>query len=431
MIWLLDCLYLAVGACLLPAWLLKAPRAPRYRAGLRQRLGLSPKLSPERKRLWIHCASVGEAAIPRMLVAQFRRRHPDWQIVFSTNTDTGAARLRALYPGAKVFFMPLDFSPCVLLALRRIAPSLLVLVELELWPNLAEACAARRVPIAIVNGRITEGSQKLLGALGRLWPRLWRGVLVCCARSPEDAEGFARAGLPRDRIFNCGMLKCDLPEWKESPGELARLRALFQIAPGAPVLVAGSTRTGEEAILASAFRELTRKYRRLRMIVVPRHVERAREAVAAVRGRGLSAVAKTDLDVGWNAANGDEVIVVDTIGELLACYALATAAFVGGSLIPPGGGQNVMEPAALGKPVLTGPHTSNFRPEMEMLSAAGAAVVVRDATDLTDELDRLLLDPVRIARMGAAGRRAVGGNRGASERTLQHLEKLAAAGLTT
>ena len=431
MIWLLDCLYLALGACLLPLWLVNLPRARRYRAGLRQRLGWPPRLPPDRKRLWIHCASVGEAAIPRLLVEQFRKRHPDWQIVFSTNTDTGTARLRALYPGATVFFMPLDLSPCVALALRRIAPSLLVLVELEVWPNMAAACAERRIPIAIVNGRINEGSQRLLGALRRLYPRLWRGVPVCCARSAEDAEGFARAGLPVDRIFNCGMLKCDQPARELPPEELARLRALFHIAPGVPVLVAGSTRAGEESILAEAFRDLTRKYRRLRMIVAPRHVERAREAMAAVRGRGLPAVAKTDLDTGWNAATGNEVIVVDTIGDLPACYALATAAFVGGSLIPPGGGQNVMEPAAQGKPVLTGPHTANFRPEMEMLAAAGAVQVVRDASELTDELDRLLLDPARVERMGAAGRRTVEANRGASERTLKHLEALMPDGLTT
>jgi len=439
MSWLLDCLYLVAGVCLLPLWLLRLPRAPRYRAGLLQRLGMSPRLPPNRRRLWIHCASVGEAAIPKELVTQFRRRHPDWHVVFSTNTDTGAARLRALYPGATVFFMPLDFSACVALALRRVAPSLLVLVELEVWPNLAAACVARGVPMAIVNGRITAGSQRLLSAVGRLWPRLWEPVLLCCARSAEDARRFARAGVPADRVFDCGMLKCDQPIAQPPLEELARLRALLRIAPGATVLVAGSTREGEEGMVAAAYRDLARKYRRLRLIVVPRHVERAREAVAAVRGRGLLAVTKTDLDMGRAEATGAEVVVVDTIGDLLACYALATVTFVGGSLIPPGGGQNVMEPAALGKAVLTGPHTANFRPEMEMLAGAGAALVVADAAELTHELDRLLRDPAEARRMGAAGRRAVERTRGASERALQRLEallpcdpkRICAAGLTT
>ncbi|NLW51376.1 MAG: glycosyltransferase [Candidatus Brocadiaceae bacterium] len=431
MIWLMDCVYLAVGAFLLPFWLLKIPTAPRYRAGILQRLGLSPRLDPGRRRLWIHCASVGEAAIPTMLVADFRRRFPDWQIVFSTNTDTGAARLRELHPGATVFYLPLDLSPCVALALRRIAPTVLLLVELEFWPNLTGACAERGVPIGIINGRITGGSQRMLKAMSRLWPRLWRGVSVCCARGPDDAEGFIRAGLARERVFDCGMLKCDQPPAEPLPEELARLQSMFQIAAGAPVLVAGSTRVGEESILAAAYRDLISKYRRLRMIVVPRHVERAREAVAAVRGRGLPAVTKTDLDLGRATADGTEVIVVDTIGELSACYALATVTFVGGSLLPPGGGQNVMEAAALGKPVLTGPYTTNFRTEVELLRAAGTAVLVRTAADLVDEVDRLLLDPVRARGIGAAGRRTVERNRGASERTFRHVEKLATGGLTT
>lgn len=428
MTWLLDCLGLVLGACLLPVWLVKLPRARRYRAGLRQRLGLSPRMPRGPKRLWMHCASVGEAAIPEPLVARFRERYPDWQVVFSTNTDTGAARLRELYPEATVFFMPLDFTPCVALALRRVDPALVVLVELEMWPNFAAACRARGVPVAIVNGRIGAGSRKLLGVLGRLFPRLWEPVRVCCARSEADAEGFVQAGLPAERVACCGMLKCDRPIAEPGAEDMARLRSLFRIAPGAQVLVAGSTHPGEEAMLAAAYRELARKYRRLRMIVVPRHVERAREALAAVRGRGLGAVTKTDLEVHRAAVAGSEVVVVDTIGELVACYALATVAFVGRSLVQPGGGQNVLEPAALGKPVLTGPHTGNFRPEMDMLLAAKAALVVRGVAGLTDALDGLLVDPARARRMGQVARRAVERNRGAAERTLERLAELIAGG---
>lgn len=421
---ILDCVYLLAGAFLLPYWLWKLPRAPRYRVGLLQRLGLIPPLPEGQRRLWVHCASVGEAAIPRQLLAEFGRRHPDWQVVFSTNTDTGAARLRELYPGSPVFYMPLDFSLCVRSALKRVRPDVLVLVELEVWPNLAQACKTRGVTMAIVNGRIGCGSRWLLRVLSRLCRGLWDPVRVCCARSGDDADGFLMAGMPQDRIFNCGSLKCDNLVVELDAEKVRYLRELLAIAADAPVLVAGSTHPGEESILATVYRDLRLKHRALRMIIAPRHIERAREAGAAVQARGLPVLTKTELDAGRGVAAGDEVVVVDTIGDLVTCYGLATCAFVGRSLIPPGGGQNVMEPAALGKPVLTGPHTANFGPEMSLLTGAGAALVVRGRAELTDRVDRLLSDPAAAELMGRAGQRIIRESRGATRRTLDKLERL-------
>ncbi|MHC4789639.1 MAG: 3-deoxy-D-manno-octulosonic acid transferase, partial [Planctomycetota bacterium] len=365
--WILNALYLVAGLFLLPYWAWKLPRAERYRAGIRQRFGFSPILPGGVMRLWVHCASVGEAAIPRELVSRLARRHPDWQFAFSTNTNTGAARLRELYPDWPVFYMPLDFSPCVQLALQRARPRAVLLVELELWPNFAEACASAGVPMAIVNGRISPNSRRLLRAVSRLWPRLWDAVRVCCARSQADALSFERAGLPADRILNCGMLKCDGLPLEADRERQAELRELFAIEPGQPVLVGGSTHRGEEAVLATSYRTLLRSHRTLRLIVAPRHMERSREVVAAVRGRGLPVVTMTALAGGAAAASNTDVVVLDTIGDLMSCYGLATCAFVGRSLLPPGGGQNVLEPAALGKPVLSGPHTANFSPEMVLL----------------------------------------------------------------
>ncbi|MCK4374637.1 MAG: 3-deoxy-D-manno-octulosonic acid transferase, partial [Candidatus Brocadiae bacterium] len=252
--WVLDCLYLLIGVCLLPYWLRKLPAAERYRAGILQRLGWSPEMPDGRRRLWIHCASVGEAAIPGKLVEEFRRRHPGWQVVFSTNTDTGAARLRELYPWGPVFYMPLDFSPCVRLALRRVRPDVVLLVELELWPNFAGACRTCGVPMGIINGRIGAGSRRLLAALHRLCPRLWDPLRVCCARSLDDAAGFRHAGVPSERVFNCGLLKCDQLAVQPDAGRREELGRLFGIAPDDLVLVAGSTHQGEEAILAAAYR---------------------------------------------------------------------------------------------------------------------------------------------------------------------------------
>lgn len=446
--WLLDCVYLIAAVCLLPLWFWKLPRAPRYRAGILERLGFSPRLGSRlpkgRKRLWIHCASVGEASVPARLVATIKERYPGWEPIFSTNTNTGAARLRELYPDSPVFYMPMDFSPCVRMSLGRVRPSLVLLAELEFWPNFVGGCRVRRIPVAIINGRVGRGSVRLLRELRRLWPPLWDAVRVCCARSPDDAEGFVAAGLPGDRVANCGMLKCDGLSIERNVEREEALRRLLGIAPDAQVLVAGSTHPGEETILALAYRDLKRRHRSLRMIIAPRHVERAGEVVAALRARGLTVVTKTALEARRGAVpsgeaasapsplgaghgpmgGSDPVIVVDTIGDLVACYGLATCAFVGRSLVSPGGGQNVMEPAALGKPVLTGPHTANFGPEMNLLRNVSGAVVVHNRAQLGREVARLLSDPTAAERMGAAGRRVIAESRGATARTFEKIEPL-------
>jgi len=421
---LFDALYILAGLALLPWWLWKLPHGERYRAGLRQRLGFAPAMPGHGPRMWIHCASVGEASIPRRLVEKFRRRHPGWDVVFSTNTNTGAVRLRELYPDCAVFYMPLDVSFCSARALDRVCPDLVLLVELEIWPNFLHQCRRRDVPVAIVSGRIGDGSRRLLRALSRLRPEVWQAVRVCCARSKDDAAGFRRAGLDPGKLHVCGSLKYDALKSEPDPEKLRHLRRLFSIEPDAPVLVAGSTHEGEEAVVGAAYKVLKLRHRRLRLVVAPRHVERAIAAAAALTARGLAVVRKTQLESRHETVPPDAVVVLDTIGELGACYGLADCAFVGRSLLPPGGGQNMMEPAGLGVPVIVGPHTGNFRPEMELLRRHEAVLVVRDGTELIKAVDRLLSDPGLAERTGWAGRRVINESRGAGERTLDTLEPL-------
>lgn len=421
--WLLNCLYAVAGVLLLPVWLWKLPRAKRYRAGIWQRLGFAPRLPEDQPRLWIHCASVGEASVPRRLVSELRRRRPGWDIAFSTNTNTGARRLRELYPDAPVFYMPLDFSFCVHRALRRVKPDAVLLVELELWPNFALSCRSVGVPVGIVNGRIGPGSRRFLGILRRFLPHIWDPVRVCCARGRTDALAFRGAGMPEERLFVCGSLKYDALKIEPSPEKQRRLAELFNIEPVAPVLVAGSTHQGEEAVLGVVYRDLRIRHRRLRLIIAPRHVERAAQVATTLRSRNLPVARKTRLEES-GPTDGEPVILVDTIGDLVDCYGLATCVFVGRSLLPPGGGQNVMEPAALGKPVLVGPHTGNFQTEVRLLVERGAATVVRDRRELTAEVQRLLREPEEAGRMGRAGRAVIRESQGATERTLTHLRPL-------
>ncbi|MCD6416786.1 MAG: hypothetical protein J7M08_08850 [Planctomycetes bacterium] len=422
--WVFNCIYGAAGAMLLPYWLWKLPRARRYRAGIWERLGHSPRLPAGQKRLWIHCASVGEASVPRRLVARLETLRPEWEIVFSTNTDTGAERLRHLYPGSVVFYMPLDFSFCVEKALERTRPDVVLLVELEVWPGFMEACRARRVPVGIINGRIGERSRRMLGALRRFRSSLWDAVSICCARSPDDAAGFESAGMPAERIHCCGSLKYDALKLEVDSERKRYLARLFNLVSEAPVIVAGSTHEGEEVILASAYRDLKIRHRDLRLIVAPRHVERASAVVSALEARGFSVLRKTTLQSTHQSAPEDSIIVLDTIGELSICYSLATIAFVGRSLAPPGGGQNMMEPAALGKPVLVGPLTGNFRPEMELLEKSQAVVTVRGRAELARQADRLLDHPEQVRRLGEAARGVILRSQGATECVLEHVGRL-------
>ena len=418
--WILNALYLDFLLLAAPYWLWKAPQGRRYRSGLLERLGFVKRRRGERRCLWVHAASVGEASVPRSLVEVFRKAHPDWEVVFSTVTDTGADRLRSLYPDCRVFYWPLDLSWCVARSLDRIRPSAVALVELEVWPNFLLSCLDRRIPAAIVSGRINRPSARFLRGLTRLCPQMWEAVRLCCARSARDAELFVHAGLPRGRIFTTGSLKYDALPLQADTAERERLRAELGLAPDGSVLVAGSTHPGENEVLCDVYRKLRREHDGLRLILVPRHVELASQTARSVRSMGLPVARKSEL--GPAPPSQDDVIVIDTIGELITCYSLATCVFVGKSLLPPGGGQNMMEPAALGKPVVVGPHTGNFQPEMELLARREGVAIVRGREGLLGEVERLLNDPGAAGTLGKNARDAVLESRGATDRTLARLE---------
>ena len=426
MSWLLDLVYLDIGICAVPFWLWKVPQARRYRAGLFQRLGFAPIMHKHAPRLWVHVASVGEASLPQNLIRAFRKKYPRWDIVFSTFTDTGMERARKLYRGCPVFFWPLDFSFSVERSLDRVKPDAVVLIELEIWPNFLSACRQRGLPVALINGRISRRSSRFLRGLNNLMRTLWDPVRVCCARSSEDARGFLEAGVPPERVFSCGSLKYDAISVDGIEEKEQHLRDLLHVDAERPILVAGSTHPGEEEIVCRVYKRLRTSHKGLRLILAPRHIERADGLERQMKLFGLSVARKTALDRGEADAGGSEAILIDTVGDLAACYSLATCAFIGRSLVAPGGGQNMMEPAALGKPVVIGPHTGNFKPEMALLRGQDAIVVVEDETDLLHQLDRLLSDPQEAERLGRNARLSMQESRGATARSLQKLEEMLA-----
>jgi len=372
--------------------------------------------------VWLHAASVGEVQAAAALVKALRERGLAGPITLTTLTPAGAARARGLFAGQgiEVRHVPLDLPVAVRRFLDRVRPRLAIVLETEIWPNLYARCAARGTPLVIASARLSGKSVRRY----RLVAALMRGTLahcaLVCAQSREDAERFVALGAPTARVKVCGNLKFDLALPPDTLAKGAALRGRY--AAGRPVWVAGSTHAGEERVALDAHRLLRRAHPAALLVLAPRHPPRFAE-VAQELTRGGVRFARRSTGTGCDAAT--EVLLVDGVGELIDFYAAADVAFVGGSLVPVGG-HNLLEPAALGLPVLTGPNTANSREVARLLLECGAAQVVHDAAELGERLTELISDASERARRGASGRAVVEHNRGAAARLAAELAPLLA-----
>ncbi|MGJ7461275.1 lipid IV(A) 3-deoxy-D-manno-octulosonic acid transferase [Halomonas sp. MA07-2] len=394
------------------------------------RLGRIPETPPGERMLWLHCASVGEVLAARPLIEALLERYPEYRLTLTTMTATGAERARALAASRDDErlvhrFVPLDFPWAAVRFVERLRPALALFFETELWPNLLHACRRFGVPVAVVNGRL---SPRAFRGYRRLRP-LMREALACvdwlAAKSSADAERFRALGMAAERIAVVGSLKFDI-FWDDGGFEESeRLRTRLGERP---VWVAGSTHEGEEAALLAAHARLRESHPMPRfkscpealLVLVPRHPQRF-EAVAALCEQAGMPAARRSRGAWPEAATA--VYLGDTMGELLTLYGAADLAFVGGSLVPIGG-HNLLEPAALGLPVLTGPALANFAEVAEVLREADALVEVADEAALATALAELFADPAERRRLGEAGRGVVAANRGALARTLEGLARL-------
>jgi 3-deoxy-D-manno-octulosonic-acid transferase len=397
----------------LPAFLARRRRAG-YGRDLAQRLGRLGGGLPAEPRCWIHAVSVGESAAAVPLVEGIRLRWPELGIVVSTITPTGARIVSERLAGTATHrYFPIDLPGPVRRALDAAHPRFFIAIETELWPNFLRALARRRIPAMIANGRISDRSFRRYRWVRGLMRRVLANVTVFAMQTEEDARRIIALGAPPARVVVTGNLKSDLvPEAAGAGADAWRER--LRLDPDARLWIAGSTHRGEEAIVLDAFRRARARCPDLALLLAPRHPERVGEVEELVRGRGLVAVRRSRLPAG--AAPG-AVVILDTVGELAALYAVAEIVFVGGSLVPIGG-HNVLEPAMRGKPVLVGPHMSNFREGAELLERSGGALVVKDGPELERELARLLEDRDLARRMGEAARRAFAGRQGAVSATL-------------
>jgi 3-deoxy-D-manno-octulosonic-acid transferase len=373
-------------------------------------------------RIWLHGVSVGEVNLLHRLAASLRldaaaAGEPEPECVVSSSTTTGLALAEARFGVELVFPAPLDFSWAVARSLDAVAPDLLVLGELEIWPNLLAAAAGRGIPVVVANGRLSprsfRGYRRLAWVTGPAFGRL----TMVLARSEQDAGRFRTLGARHVEVT--GSMKFDGVEGDRLAPEVRRLADLAGIADE-PVFLAGSTQAPEEAAAIEAFLSARGGEPRLRLVIVPRHVERAGEVAALLDRSGLRWRLRSRLqEEGPDPLS--PVILVDTTGELAHWWGLATVAFVGGSLDGRRGGQNMLEPAAYGAAVCFGPHTQNFREEAGMLTAARAAEVVADPRALQDFVCRCLADPIAAAAMGQRARELVARQRGAVSRTARRI----------
>jgi 3-deoxy-D-manno-octulosonic-acid transferase len=393
-----------------------------YWANFAERFGFGEQLPPGS--VWIHAVSVGEVQASAALVTTLRERYPAIPVVVTTLTTTGAARAKTLFKDlAQVRYIPFDLPGSVRRFFNRVQPRAAVIFETELWPNLYHQCGRRRIPLVLASARISSRSVSRYRRLGSLFrDALSRGVVVA-AQGEGDADRFKSLGADPDRTHVTGNIKFDFSVPLDMGERGRQLREFY--APTRPMWVAGSTHGGEEDIVLEAQRIVRGAHPRALLVLAPRHPPRFDEVAYGLQRAGIRFVRRSQRlgEKAAAAAGFAEVLLVDTLGELLEFYAAADVAFVGGSLVPIGG-HNLLEPAALGLPILTGPYTANSADIARLLVARGAAEVVHNADELGDRVSMLLSDPDERDRIGALGRDSVDSNRGALGKLLGLIEPL-------
>lgn len=413
--------YSALIALLAPFALLFESRSARGAAGrLSERLGRT-RVRAEHS-IWVHAVSMGEVQAAAPLVRGLLERYPERPIVITTTTSTGAQRALELF-GARVrhAYLPLDLPYAVRGFLDAIQPDLAVILETELWPNIFAQCAQRGVPVLVASARLSERSVRRYRALNRIFVGLLTRTLddaYVATQSVRDRDRFAAIGARVERLSVVGNLKFDMSVPATATEQGRELR--IALATDRPIWVAGSTHEGEEGILLAAHAQLRARHSAALLVMVPRHPQRFDAAAEQIARCGLPYVRRSQ---GRMPLPEDAVLLVDTMGELQRFYAAGDIAFVGGTLIPVGG-HNLLEPAALGRPVLCGPHTFNAPDIALQLAQAGALAVVATAASLSEMLSSLLADPARRDEMGRAGQAVIVENRGACERLLELAARL-------
>lgn len=427
--WFLYNILFAIGYTLmLPKFFLRMHRRGGYRADFGQRLGrFSPEVAgrlAEKPRIWIHAVSVGEANLAGAVLRELRRVAPGESFILSTTSSTGRSVCEKLVgPDDVLIYLPIDFPHIVRRSLKLINAKALVLTESEFWPNLIRSCRHRDIPVILVNGRVSDRSAPRYRRLRYFFAEVFDCFTAILVQSELDRKRLLDAGAPADRVQVAGSVKFDVMPPTEAALETGRqtLQAAG-IALGADrILLGGSTWPGEELALAQAWSAARATAPDLRLVLVPRHMERGDDVERELAAAGFRCLRRSRMKAGreTQTPGPDTILMVDTTGELFPLYALADLVFVGKTLDPNVGGQNMIEPASFGKAVICGPHTENFAAVMEIFRANDAIREVADPEALRQAVGELATDADARAALGARARGVVQAQRGALTRTAQ------------
>jgi 3-deoxy-D-manno-octulosonic-acid transferase len=420
-------LLLLGGIGLLPRLLWRSLQGAAYHRDLRERLGwqvsaAAPSQAPAAGCLWFHAASVGEVQGVQPILAAVHRQFPMLPVVLSTFTPAGKLMAQRIAPEASaVFVLPVDLPWIMRRLVRRLQPRALIVQETELWPNLFHAVAQQRVPVVVVNGRLSPRAFRRYLWIRPLMQRVLANVTLLLAQSADTAQRFQRLGAIAQRVCVVGNTNIDraLHAAERPPGE-SPLAALFQ---GRRVFVGGSTHEGEETILLSVYRRLRCQHPDLLLVLAPRHLERVETVLRHVQASQCHALRRSQGQAVPAVPDTPIVVILDTMGELPVLYSLCMVAFVGGTLAPIGG-HNILEPAVFAKPLFFGPHMHHFPELAAMLCAAGGAKQVGNAEELYAGVAHILAHPDAGRAMGQRALQALIANRGALERTVQAVTPL-------
>jgi 3-deoxy-D-manno-octulosonic-acid transferase len=413
-------LFYAAAPLLLARLYWKGRRQPGYRDRIAERFGFH-KGPEEPVDIWFHAVSVGECEAAFPVIKALLEQEPELRLLVTCTTPTGSARISAvLGDGVRQVYLPYDLPVAVDRFLDHFRPGLAVILETEIWPNLFLACRARHTPVVIINGRLSAKSARGYGRLRRITREALGAVRLIAGQTEEDAERYVAIGADPDRVKVMGNIKFDI-EFDEAMRQSAHAlrKSLFG---SRPVWIAGSTHPGEEEAVLDALAEIREAMPEVLLVLVPRHPERSSQVRKLCEQRGQNVVNRSE---GCPSGPDTQVFLVDGIGELRAFYAAADVAYIGGSLVTHGG-QNPLEAAITGMPVLFGPHMTNFRDIAGRLLEKGAAVRIENAAALASEVLQCFRRPERAQEMGRNGRTFVESNRGAVERVLAMLIELRA-----
>jgi len=418
-----DLIFLVFSLVYLPAYLFKG----KFHRGFSARLGVVPKNLDLSRPIWIHAVSVGEAKAVRNLLDNLRIEYPGKKFVISTVTATGNKIVRG-FAGKDDFvtYLPLDFSFIVNSVIKRLNPGLFIIAETEIWPNLITCLKRNNIPVVIVNARISDRSFKGYSAVKFLLKPVINMVSLFCAQTERDKNRLALIGADEDKVKVTGNLKFDAQD-KSPEADKTRvdLRESLCMSSLDLVIIAGSTHPGEEEQIIRAYSGLLDEFSGLKLIIAPRHPERAKEVAGIVSRYGFRPALISEGKIKCTSCIPKPVFILDVIGQLTGFYAMADIVFVGGSLVKKGG-QNILEPAALGKPVIFGPNMFNFRDIAGLFLENDACILVSNEEGLSGAVRYLLENPLEGRKLGNKARELFLNNQGASSRTVALIKQIKA-----